>query len=87
MPLHYVFKDLAIEIKRILSPHNKNIAFSDVEQIIMKYANERSQVLVEVLLYCDSQLQNYLDTLKDYLSALRTSIAGMIGKKMLGTPC
>jgi hypothetical protein len=81
MPLHYVFKDLLSETKRIMSS-NKNITFSSIEQIIKNYANEK-RVLVEVLLYCDSQLQNYSDALKEYLGALKKSIVGVMVDKML----
>jgi HD superfamily phosphohydrolase len=77
MPLHYVFKDLASE-----TDINKNITLSGVEQTIMNYA-KRSQLLVEVLLYCDSQLQNYSSDLKEYLGTLRTSIADIMGEGML----
>jgi hypothetical protein len=81
MPLHYVFKDLLSETKRIMSS-NKNITFSSIEQIIKNYANEK-RVLVEVLLYCDSQLQNYSDALKEYLGALKKSIVGVMVEEML----
>ena len=81
MPLHYVFKDLSSEIKRIMS-FNKNITFSSIEQIIKNYANEK-RILVEVLLYCDSQLQNYSDALKEYLGALKKSMVGVMVEGML----
>ena len=47
MPLNYVFKDLSSKTKHIMSSDNKNITFSDIEQIIKNYANEK-RVLVEV---------------------------------------
>jgi HD superfamily phosphohydrolase len=82
MPLHYVFKDLSSKIKHIMSSDNKNITFSDIEQIIKNYANEK-RVLVEVFLYCHSQLQNYPDVLEEYLGTLKKSIVGVMVDGML----
>jgi histone deacetylase complex regulatory component SIN3 len=82
MPLHYVFKDLSSKIKHIMSSDNKNITFSDIEQIIKNYTNEK-RVLVEVFLYCSSQLQNYPDVLEEYLGTLKKSIVGVMVDGML----
>jgi HD superfamily phosphohydrolase len=82
MPLHYVFKDLSSKTKHIMSSDNKNITFSDIEQIIKNYTNEK-RVLVEVFLYCSSQLQNYPDVLEEYLGPLKKSIVGVIVDGML----
>lgn len=82
MPLHYVFKDLSSKIKHIMSSDNKNITFSNIEQIIRNYTNEK-RVLVEVFLYCSSQLQNYPDVLEEYLGTLKKSIVGVMVDGML----
>jgi len=82
MPLHYVFKDLSSKTKHIMSSDNKNITFSDIEQIIKNYTNEK-RVLVEVFLYCPSQLQNYPDVLEEYLGTLKKSIVGVMVDGML----
>jgi histone deacetylase complex regulatory component SIN3 len=65
-----------------MSSDNKNITFSDIEQIIKNYANEK-RVLVEVFLYCSSQLQNYPDVLEEYLGTLKKSIVGVMVDGML----
>jgi HD superfamily phosphohydrolase len=82
MPLHYVFKDLSSKTKHAMSSDNKNITFSDIEQIIKDYTNEK-RVLVEVFLYCSSQLQNYPDVLEEYLGTLKKSIVGVMVDGML----